>query len=176
MKQKLIKITPKNLDVIIDLRYATENNFTKKVIYKNNDCYLIEEAFERLAVATEIAKSLGYKIKIFDAFRSSNAQNQLWDFFPSSEFISPPSKGSPHTRGTAVDITLTNKNFLEIDMGTDFDEFSKLSYHGSSGISKHATENRLILLGIMTSAGWDFFRNEWWHYQLFNSKSYPLIK
>ena len=60
-------------------------------------------------------------------------------------------------------------------MGTDFDEFSKLSYHGSKEISELAYRNRLILLGIMMSAGWDFFRNEWWHFQLFNSKNYPIL-
>ena len=60
-------------------------------------------------------------------------------------------------------------------MGTGFDEFSSLSYHSSKYISKKAFENRILLLGLMTSAGWDFFRNEWWHYQLFNSKNFPLL-
>ena len=61
-------------------------------------------------------------------------------------------------------------------MGTGFDEFSKLSYHGNLNISESSYKNRMLLLGIMTDAGWDFFRNEWWHYQLFNSKSYPIIQ
>ena len=59
-------------------------------------------------------------------------------------------------------------------MGTEFDEFSKLSFHGSKQISKIAFKNRLILLGIMTTAGWDYYKNEWWHYQLFDSKKFPL--
>jgi D-alanyl-D-alanine dipeptidase len=60
-------------------------------------------------------------------------------------------------------------------MGTEFDEFSKLSHHGNLDISKTAYQNRLILLGIMTDSGWDFYRNEWWHYQLFNSKDYQIV-
>jgi D-alanyl-D-alanine dipeptidase len=28
----------------------------------------------------------------------------------------------------------------------------------------------------MTAAGWDFYRNEWWHYQLFESRRYPLCE
>ena len=175
MKQKLIKINPDALGVLIDLRYASRNNFTKQKIYKKSKCLLIEEAFERLIVANEIASSIGYKIKIFDAFRSINAQKKLWDILPNPEFISPPSRGSPHSRGIAIDITLVDSNNIELDMGTEFDEFSKLSYHGSSFIPKNAIRNRLLLLGIMTTAGWDYFRNEWWHYQLYNSKSYPLI-
>ena len=54
-------------------------------------------------------------------------------------------------------------------------KFSKLSYHGSLDISQTAYQNRLILLGIMTDSGWDFYRNEWWHYQLFNSKDYKIV-
>ena len=92
---------------------------------------------------------------------------------PDPNFIAPPDKGSPHSRGVAIDLTLVNSNNIELDMGTGFDEFSKLSYHGCLDITKEAYKNRLMLLGIMTDAGWDFFRNEWWHYQLFNSKKLP---
>ena len=74
----------------------------------------------------------------------------------------------------AIDLTLT-RDGKDLDMGTEFDEFSPLSYHGNRQISELSFKNRLLLLGIMTDAGWDFFRNEWWHYQLFNSKAYPII-
>jgi D-alanyl-D-alanine dipeptidase len=60
-------------------------------------------------------------------------------------------------------------------MGTAFDAFTPLSHHGSTGVSEEAQRNRLVLLGLMTQAGWDFYRNEWWHYQLFNSRDYPLV-
>ena len=94
---------------------------------------------------------------------------------PDPNFIAPPDRGSPHSRGVAVDITLVNSNNIELDMGTGFDEFSRLSYHGCLDITKEAYKNRLMLLGIMTDAGWDFFRNEWWHYQLYNSKNFPIV-
>ena len=74
-----------------------------------------------------------------------------------------------------MDLTLTDSQEKELDMGTEFDEFSRLSYHGCMDISMQSYQNRLMLLGIMTDAGWDFYRNEWWHYQLFNSKKFPLI-
>ena len=32
-----------------------------------------------------------------------------------------------------------------------------------------------VMLGLMTNAGWDFYRNEWWHYQLFNARRLPLL-
>ena len=60
-------------------------------------------------------------------------------------------------------------------MGTDFDAFTPLSHHGAMDISATAQRNRHLLMGIMTTAGWDFYRNEWWHYQLFDSRDYPLL-
>jgi len=175
MKHNLIKVNENNLDVLIDLRYSSNNNFTKKKVFFSNSCYLHEIAFEHLCKAIEISKKIGLKIKIFDAYRPVYVQKKLWEFLPNPEFIAPPKKGSPHSRGVAVDITLVDINGNELDMGTEFDEFSKLSYHGNLNISETSYQNRLLLLGIMIDSGWDFFRNEWWHYQLFNSKTYPII-
>ena len=60
-------------------------------------------------------------------------------------------------------------------MGTGFDAFTPLSHHGSREISAEAQRNRLLLLGLMSAAGWDFYRNEWWHYQLFDARFFPLL-
>ena len=54
-------------------------------------------------------------------------------------------------------------------MGTAFDAFTPLSHHGRTDVSAEAQRNRLLLMGLMTAAGWDFYRNEWWHYQLFDA-------
>jgi D-alanyl-D-alanine dipeptidase len=87
-----------------------------------------------------------------------------------------PRRGSPHSMGAAVDLTLIDAAGKELDMGTGFDAFTPLSYHGVTDISAEAQRNRAILLGIMTAAGWDFFRNEWWHYQLFDARAkYPVL-
>jgi D-alanyl-D-alanine dipeptidase len=60
-------------------------------------------------------------------------------------------------------------------MGTGFDAFTPLSHHGCVEVSVEAQRNRLLLLGLMTAAGWDFYRNEWWHYQLFDARRYPVL-
>ncbi len=176
MNQNLVKVNKKNIGVSIDLRYATRNNFTKNKIYFSDQCYIHKVAYEHLHLAVEIAKKQNLYIKIFDAYRPVYVQEKLWDCLPDPNFIAPPDKGSPHSRGVAIDLTLLDQNGFELDMGTGFDEFSRLSYHGCLDISRKSYKNRLLLLGIMTDAGWDFFRNEWWHYQLFNSKKFPIIK
>ena len=171
----LIDIKKYDFDIDIELRYANTNNINGKKIFLEKKCLLIKEAADKLFLASKIAKDFNCKLKIFDAYRPKYVQETLWDFSPNADFLTDPAKGSPHTRGIAVDLTLIDKKNNELDMGTDFDEFSKLSFHGSKEVSKEAFNNRLILLGIMTDAGWDFFRNEWWHYQLFQPKKYPLI-
>jgi len=111
----------------------------------------------------------------FDALRPVEAQWALWNVNPDPEFLADPRRGSPHSRGAAVDLTLLDAEGLELDMGTGFDAFTPLSHHGRTDVPAAAQRNRLLLMGLMTAAGWDFYRNEWWHYQLFDARHYPLI-
>ena len=175
MNKNLVKVNKKKIKIIIDLRYSTINNFVKKKIYQSGECYIHKVAYEHLHMAVEIVKKQNLLLKIFDAYRPVYVQKELWECMPDPNFIVPPSIGSPHSRGVAIDLTLTDLEGYELNMGTGFDEFSRLSYHGCLDISKEAYLNRLLLLGIMTDAGWDFYRNEWWHYQLFSSKTFPII-
>jgi D-alanyl-D-alanine dipeptidase len=89
--------------------------------------------------------------------------------------LADPQQGSPHSRGVAVDLTLVDGAGREAEMGTEFDAFTALSHHGSTAVSAEAQRNRALLLGLMTAAGWDFYRNEWWHYQMFDARRYPLL-
>jgi D-alanyl-D-alanine dipeptidase len=166
----LVDIATALPDAVIDIRYATADNFTGAPVYAKAKALLHPDAMEKLKKAAEIAARFGYRLKIFDAFRPAEAQQKLWNHTPDPEFLCPPDIGSPHSRGVAVDLTLLDAAGNELDMGTGFDEFTPLSHHGNAGVSLEAQKNRLLLMGIMTTAGWDFYRNEWWHYQLFNSR------
>jgi D-alanyl-D-alanine dipeptidase len=170
----LVPIAPPDFDLIVDLRYATADNFTGRPVYRRAAAYLAPEAATALQKAITIAARQGYRFRLFDAFRPTEAQWILWNHTPDPSFLADPNKGSPHSRGVAVDLTLVNRAGADLDMGTDFDAFTPLSHHGAPGIDAAAEGHRLILLGIMTTAGWDFYRNEWWHYQLFESRRYPL--
>lgn len=170
----LVKITEKEFDVEIALAYATAQNFTGKPVYKSNNCYLHNEAAVLLENAVKLASAMGYKLKIFDAYRPTEAQFALWEHTPDPHFLANPHSGSPHSRGVAIDLTLL-KDGKEVDMGTAFDDFTPSSYHTAVDISAQAQINRKILLGIMSAAGWDFYQNEWWHYQMFNPRAYRLL-
>ena len=175
MPMDLVEITAAEFDVDISLEYATSANFTGEPIYQNAICYLHQEASVALSKAIQTAANVGCRLRIYDAFRPSEAQWILWDHTPDPSFLADPKRGSPHSRGVAIDLTLTDLTGTPLEMGTPFDAFTDKSHHGNINISQNAQRNRLTLLGIMPLAGWDFYRNEWWHYQLFEARKYPLI-
>ncbi len=171
----LIPITPGSHGIELEIAYAGPDNFTGAPVYARAGCYLHEEAEALLRGAVEMAARIGFGVRIYDAFRPSEAQWKLWAHTPDPEFLADPRRGSPHSRGAAVDLTLLDAGGRALDMGTTFDAFTPLSHHGNTGIAPEAERNRALLIGLMTSAGWDFYRNEWWHYQLFDARRLPVL-
>lgn len=171
----LVAIESPAFDVTIDIAYASPNNFTGKPVYRRAACYLHPEAASLLQKAIELAGPLDLRLHLFDAFRPTEAAWKLWEHTPDPNFLADPRRGSPHSRGAAVDLTLIDRDGLPLDMGTAFDAFTPLSHHGCIDITPQQQRNRALLLGLMTAAGWDFYRNEWWHYQLFNARRLPLL-
>jgi D-alanyl-D-alanine dipeptidase len=172
----LVEITEQTHPILLDLRYASKNNFTLAPIYRKPLCLLHVDALPLLEKAIKIANYHNWKLKIFDAFRPTQAVQKMWDFCPNPQYLSNPNNGgSHHSRGVAIDLTLVNSNNQELDMGTGFDTMESKSHLDTIEISPAALSNRYTLLGIMLSAGWDFFMNEWWHFQVFNPRNYPII-
>lgn len=172
----LIHITEKTHPVMLDLLYATDKNFTGKKVYNTPLCFLHKKTMPAFEKAILLAEKQGYILKIFDTFRPRQAAQALWDHFPNPVYVADPQKGSNHTRGIAIDLNLVDKTTgIELDMGTPFDDFTDDSHH-SAVLAPAIAKNRYILLGIMMSSGWDFYNSEWWHYQLFSPREYPLIE
>ena len=170
----LVEIAPPDFDVDVTIAYATDANLTGRPVYRNAECFLHRAAAEKLQAAIDLARPLGLRLRLFDALRPVEAQWKLWNFNPDPEFLADPRRGSPHSRGVAVDLTLLEGD-RALDMGTAFDAFTPLSHHGRTDVSAEAQRNRLLLMGLMTAAGWDFYRNEWWHYQLFDARRFALV-
>lgn len=171
----LVEITAETHDVDIRLAYATTDNFTGRQIYAAAHAYLHREAEAALRRAVDLARPLGLRLRIFDVYRPTEAQWKLWEHSPDPTFVADPAKGSPHSRGVAIDLTLVDAaSGAELDMGTPFDDFTPRAFHADRTIPVEAQRNRFALLGIMSAAGWDFYSKEWWHYQLFQSRTYPL--
>ena len=104
----LVEITPQAYGVDIDLVYATPLNFTGRPIYRRAACHLHPDTAALLARASDLARRLGLRLKVFDAFRPAEAQWVLWRHLPDPNYIADPRRGSPHSMGAAVDLTLVD--------------------------------------------------------------------
>jgi len=168
-ENNLVKLTTNN-DLIIEVPYASSNNFCNQQLYSHPFVYLHHDAFNALQKAIEEAKKLGYKIKIWDGFRPFECQAFMADEFPNyveNGYVSHSVDGiATHVRGIAVDLTLIDQNYQELDMGTFFDEMIEQANLYSPKISKEQTANRKILSEIMIKSGFEIYDFEWWHYNL----------
>lgn len=170
----LIELDATSEGLDIALVYAGTNNLLGRAVYTHPHCYLHRTAADKLFRARDLAARLGLRLRLWDALRPAEAQAIFWAAFPQEGFFTPPQIGSPHSRGVAVDLTLLDSDGQMLEMGTGFDDPSPVAWHGAEGISAKALTNRSTLLGLMSAAGWDFYQREWWHYQLFAARTYPL--
>lgn len=169
-KNNLIKIIPQKSLLIDYVPYATSSNFCQIQLYSHPFLYIHRDAFLALQSALDLSQQKNYKIKIWDAFRPFKVQSYMADNFPDfvkGGFVSHPKNGiATHVRGIALDLTLTDANNQELDMGTEFDAMLEESHHDSTKISELAKKNRQILKQIMIDSGFEIYRGEWWHYNL----------
>lgn len=165
-KSDFKEITPMS-GIVIDIKYATSDNFTKKQIYPCGKCFLRPEATDRIVKAHKILKEkYGYGLKMFDCYRPRPAQQRLWDVVPNADYVTPPAKGSMHNKGLAVDLTIVDEKGKELDMGTPYDFFGKEAHTDNLSLPKHVLENRNILKSVMNEVGFKGIRTEWWHFSL----------
>ena len=174
-------------DVILDIRYAGTHNFVGDVIdgYEAPYAIMTVEAARALKEAADEFRALGYRFMIFDAYRPQDAVRHFvrWsqdagDMRNQAEFYPDYKKksllvdegyiarNSSHCRGSAVDLTITDMDGNPLDMGTCFDYFGKLAWHGAKGITEEQTKNRELLRSVMERHGFKPFEHEWWHYRL----------
>ena len=143
---RLISITPETHDVDIDLVYATDRNLTGKPIYKAAHCLLLTPAEAGLRKAVEIARTVSMKLRIFDAYRPPEAQQVLWDFLPDPAYIADLGRGSNHSRGTAIDLTLVDAS------GTCFGVLDIDSYAVGAFNEHDATQMHRLLIAFGLTA------------------------
>jgi D-alanyl-D-alanine dipeptidase len=171
----LVLITGKTHDVLVDLIYAGENNFTGRVIYSHALCFLHPHAEACLRKAVAAARGYGFRLKVLDAFRPQEAQEVLWAVAPLPGYVADPAMGSNHTRGVAIDLTLAGAGGQALDMGTPVDTMTPASHHFHASLSAAIQVNRMYLLTIMLEAGFVHHPNEWWHFELPDASRFPLI-
>lgn len=146
---------------MLDVRYATKDNFTGTQLYNHQLAWLRHEPLMALIKAAEELAAVGYFIVIFDAFRPVSVQKKLRAVCSDEDYVMEVSN---HCRGITVDLTLADASGTYLDMGTDYDDFTDKSHPGSKLISEEQRLNRHLLADPMQKVGFQQHPREWWHF------------
>lgn len=163
-------------DLVVDLKYATTDNFTGQVIYTNSTAvYLRYGTVLKLMKVQSELRQQGLLLKLWDGFRSLNAHQKLWNAYPDAAYVANPATGgSSHSRGNTVDVTVVDAYGQELTMPTDFDDFTLLADRDYSDVSETAAANATMLQELMEEYGFVGYENEWWHFS--DTTDYPVEK
>lgn len=173
--------------VIQEIRYYSTYNFIGDRIdgYEQPVALITKEAARALKAVSNQAAAMGYRLKIFDAYRPACAVRHfgMWSiedldlrmkpfFYPDLNKHELFEKGyiagkSSHSRGSTVDLTLFDMSTgREVDMGSPFDFFSEVSHPDYEGVTREQYENRMLLRDLMVRNGFEPIDCEWWHFTL----------
>lgn len=163
--------------IAVDLRYATPHNFAGRDLYSPFDCaWLHREAAQALEqVVIWLARERpGFTLLVLDALRPQRVQEQLWHTLDGTGlhmYLADPVRGSIHSFGMALDVTLLDASGEELDMGTGFDDLSERSqpvleaqFLASGELTPEHAANRHLLRDAMAHGGFVGINSEWWHY------------
>lgn len=163
----LVDIKLLDATIVVDLRYADTNNFTKRALYPLGTKALVRpEVGRRLVVAQRFLRRYDYRLKIWDAYRPKDVQVQLWAASPKNEYVANPDAGagSLHSWGVAVDATLTDIYRRPVRMPTDYDDFTVAAMWKYLGDNPSIARHLRLLQLAMRDGGFYGLRSEWWHF------------
>jgi len=165
LSSSLVDISTLSKEFVIELKYATDDNFTGKKIYPTALCALQASTAGKLIAANKELLEKGMRLKIWDAYRPLSVQKIMWDIMPVDDFVADPSSGgSIHNGGFAVDVTLVDSKGNELEMPTGFDDFTERASRNSCFMSPLASANLAVLTEVMKKHGFRGINTEWWHY------------
>jgi len=165
-------------DAVIDLRYATTNNFTHILLYPSDARCLVHQSMAPgLAAAATALRSQGQQMVFWDCYRPHDVQVQMFTVVPNPAWVARPGPyARSHESGRSVDVTFAGAGaqcptdrrvdgLCLADMGTDFDDFSsRATAFATQGVSAQAQANRARLRDAMNAGGLTVYSGEWWHF------------
>lgn len=161
--------------VVLDIRYATANNFTKHVLYPHPAAWLRRPVAEALKKVQDDLAKKGMGLKIYDSYRPFSVTCSLWHYTTDRRYTASPRKGSHHNRGIAVDLTIIDlRTGRELDMGTGYDNFTDSAHHNFTHLPASVLANRAMLKNLMWKYGFNYIPSEWWHYH-WRDKHYDVL-
>lgn len=174
----LVNVNSVDPTILVELRYATSHNFTKRALYPPGMVALVRPSVaHRLAIAQSFLRERGYGLKIWDAYRPKAAHQQLWQISQNKSFVANPEDriGSLHTWGVAIDATLVDAKGYDLAMPTDFDVFTLGASMHYRGTDMDVRAHLRILQRAMGRAGFLGMGMEWWHFVAPDWKRYGPV-
>jgi D-alanyl-D-alanine dipeptidase len=150
-------------DAVLDIRYATANNFTGEVLYPTATCKLRRSVAQRLARAAKLLRAQQRRLLVWDCYRPRSIQELLWKKVPDERYVADPKKGSRHNRGAAIDVGLVDKDGAAVTLPTGFDDFTEAAHRDHALVGDKSVEGKR-LEAAMTKAGFVAMPTEWWHF------------
>ena len=173
---ELIEIKKAIPSIVLDIRYATKDNFMNQVMYNQARAFARKPVVDQLKKIQAAIKTKGYGLKIFDAYRPYAITIAFWEKASDKAFVANPAKGSKHNRGCAVDLTLINlKTGKDIPMPTPYDSFAPEAAPHFQNLPKEIIKNRDFLTSTMQANGFKVINNEWWHFDFNSWQDYDLM-
>lgn len=162
--------------LVLDIRYATTNNFTGERIYTLAKAYARKPVAEALKRAQAALKDKGLGIKVFDAYRPYKATVRFYEVYHDTTYVASPYRGSRHNRGCAIDMTLIDlKTGQELKMPTAYDSFQKAAWPSTPVKDPEVRKNRALIIEVMKQQGFKVNSSEWWHFDFIGWTKYDVL-
>ena len=174
--QRLVDLQSFIPGIVLDIRYATTNNFMHEQLYPLAKAFLRYPAATALRDAERELAGQNLGLKIFDAYRPYSITERMWEPIKNADFVADPAKGSRHNRGAAVDLTLIDlRSGQELPMPSNYDEFSERAYRKYTGGTPQELANRQLLEDTMKRHGFLPLPSEWWHFDYETWQQFDLM-
>ena len=162
--------------IILDIRYATTNNFTSERIYDAAKAFARKPVAEALKRVQEDLAKAGLGIKVFDAYRPYRATVKFYEVYGDTTYVASPFRGSRHNRGCAIDMTLVDlETGKELKMPTGYDAFTRAAWPSTPVSDPEIRKNRHLLIQAMEKHGFRVNSSEWWHFDFRGWKDFEVL-
>jgi D-alanyl-D-alanine dipeptidase len=173
---QLVNLESEIPNIVLDIRYATVDNFTGQKIYTEPKAFARRPVAVALKRVQNILAEKGIGLIVYDAYRPYAATIRFYEVFKDTTFVASPYSGSRHNRGAAVDISLMDiKTGKELEMPTDYDSFSDSAAPDFPDLPENVKLNRDLLIKVMHDNGFTVYHSEWWHFDYQNWKDCELL-
>jgi D-alanyl-D-alanine dipeptidase len=174
--ERLVDVGQAVPGIVLDVRYATANNFMKRPLYPVARVFVREPVAAALAAVERDLAPEGLGLKVFDGYRPYRVTEVMWEPYKNPDFVADPAKGSRHNRGAAVDLTLIDlRSGAELEMPTPYDDFTSHARQDFNELPAGVIANRAKLRDVMVRHGFEPLPSEWWHFDFKGWERFPLM-